>query len=251
MGILAHRYRFLRHVALAGSNEHLPFGVCLAKYKWTLFKDYGYSNTERYLVYIDRRLNKIIHPDEPTLVQYLEEQLDRLEQYARERYIKRFRSHMQENLERLDAFLLEKFDIHCDAYLHMKLKYDQCRERFLYYHEYYTVHLHDYYLNSIYNPFLYAKSFSDHYLAIVEPYARPYINNPSVNFFLILLAFMCRMSDLLPLPWENEPPDLSISDFKLFSFKSTKELKWWQQIAFNMSKSCEMYGDYVRYQQNL
>lgn len=250
MSLLPIRYRFLRHIALVGSKEQFPFGFFLARYRANIFKDYEYSNIERYLVYIDRRLDKIVHPDEPTLVQYLEQELDRLEEYVRERYIQRWKTHIREEkyVERFETFMLEKFDIHCEEYyVKFRERYAHYRERYLHYHAYYSYHLHDYYVNSIYNPLMYAQAFSDHYLAILEPYARPYINNPSVNFFLILLAFMCRMADLSPLPRENEPVNLSLSGFKLFGYPYTEELNWWQTIGFKFRRTFETYGENARY----
>jgi hypothetical protein len=153
-------------------------------------------------------------------------------------------------VERFDTFMLEKFDIHCeDYYIRFREYYEHYREKYWYYHGYYAFHLHDYYVTSIYNPCMYAQAFSDHYLGIVEPYARPYITNPTVNLALIFLAVMSRMGDLLPLPRENEPLDLSISDLNIFAYESDQNLNWFERLVFTFKTTCDVYGCYSKYQQ--
>ncbi len=246
MTLVPYRYRFVRHIALAGSEDSLPFGFWLKKYKCLLFKDYSYHTTDRHLAYIERRLNKIVYPDEPTLVQYVKEQLDLLEEYIQEKYIQPLLQHIREEryVERMEIFLRDKFEIECEEY------YVQCREYYeLYkeYREYYAYHLHDYYVNSIYYPTLHSRALISHCLEIADPYIGPYIRNPYVDFALISLAFLSRIVYFLPIPWEYPPVDLSTSDLKLFSHTSPEELKWWQQIGFNINRTLDLYGYYSQH----
>lgn len=246
MTLVPHRYRFLRHIALAGSEESLPFGFWLKKYKYLLFNTYDPHTTDRHLAYIEQRLNKIVHPDEPTLVQYVKEQLDLLEEYLQEKYIQTLLKHIREEqyVERMETFLRDKFEIECEEYY---AQFREYYERYQEYREYYGYHLHDYYVNSIYNPTLHSRALIEHGLDIADPYIRPYIRNHSLDFALISLAFLFRIVYFLPLPWEYPPVNLSTSDLKLFSYTSPEELKWWQQIGFNINRTLELYGYYSQH----
>lgn len=243
MSLIPYRYLFLRHIALAGSQESFPFGFWLKRYECTLFTRHDYHPSDRHLGYLERQLHKIVHPDPPTLLQFLREQLDLLEIYIEEQHVKPLLQHIREEkyVPRLETFVREKLNREPEDY------YAKWRQYYLEYEvarEYYGYHLKQYYIHSIYNPTLHSRGVFDLCVEIGYPFARPYLENYTVDVALIVLAFLSRIPYFLPIPWEYPPVDLSTSGLKLFDHNPPEELKWWQKIGFNIHKTFELYGYY-------